>query len=88
MEEILKELHQAKQKWPRYYSDVIHAAAIIGEEAGEILKAALDYTYDNGAIEDVEKETIQTAAMCIRLLENIDKLKAYPKHIKEYNGVL
>ena len=75
------ELMKAKKKWPEYYDDVIHATALVNEEAGEAVQAALDLTYDNGSIDHVREELIQTAAMCFRALENIDNLKVYPHKI-------
>ena len=78
---IQYELMTAKKKWPEYYDDVIHATALVNEEAGEAIQAALDLTYDNGSIEKVKAELIQTAAMCFRALENIDNLKVYPHKI-------
>jgi len=69
------ELLKAKLKWPEYYKDVIHAVALVNEEAGEAIQAALDMTYDNGNIENVKTELIQTAAMCFRALSNIDNLR-------------
>ena len=75
------ELCKARLKWPEYYDDVIHATALVNEEAGEAIQAALDLTYDNGSIEKVKAELIQTAAMCFRALENIDNLKVYPHKI-------
>ncbi len=77
---IEKELVSATKKWPNYYSDVIHATALINEESGESIQAALDLTYDNGSIDDLKSEVIQTAAMCFRLLNNIDNLKT-PKQL-------
>ena len=35
------------------------------------IRAALNMQYENGNIEDVEKELIQTAAMCLRCLVNL-----------------
>ena len=52
--------------WP--INPVIQAG-IVGEESGELMKAALNLIYANGRYEDFRKEAIQTAAMCIRLLE-------------------
>ncbi len=75
---VKKELESAKTKWPYYYADIIHASALINEEAGETIQAALDCTYDNGSLEDVKKEAIQTAAMCFRLLENFEDLCVSP----------
>jgi len=77
---ILEELWRAKQKWPGY-KDVIHATALVNEEAGEAIQAALDLTYDDGSIEKVKIELIQTAAMCFRALENIEVLETQPNPI-------
>jgi len=77
---VKAELLNAKLKWPVFYQDIIHAVSVMNEEAGESIQAALDYTYDNGSIENVKKELIQTAAMCFRCLENIDDLETF-KHI-------
>jgi len=41
------------------------------EEAGEVTRAVLHLAYEGGSIEDVRKELIQTAAMCMRMLENL-----------------
>ena len=85
-EEILKlideELIRAESKWPDYYSDIIHASGLINEEAGETMAASLDYTYDNGSIDEVVSKTIQTAAMCFRLLQNLRKLKAVQSFVE------
>ncbi len=74
------ELKKAKEKWPVFYSDIIHAVSVMNEEAGESIQAALDYTYDGGSIENVRKELTQTAAMCFRCLENIEKMQTN-KHL-------
>ena len=80
---VCEELIRARNKWPMYVNDIIHSAAIINEEAGETIQAALDFTYDNGSKENVIKEAVQTAAMCFRLISNIDNLKAI-KQTKRY----
>jgi len=67
---IDSELEKAREKLPFWPEDVIHGAAILGEEAGEVIKAALQYRYEGGKREEIFKEAIQTAAMAIRLLEN------------------
>ena len=41
------------------------------EEAGEVTKAVLHYHYEGGSFEHIEEELIQTAAMCMRMLENL-----------------
>jgi len=65
------ELNKAKQKHPDYPDDMFRQVAIINEESGEATKAVLHYHYENGSIENIKKELIQTAAMCMRMLEKL-----------------
>lgn len=75
--QILKELNRAKKKWPGWPDDTIHAAAVLSEESGEVVKACLDYTYSSGLLDDIMKESIQVGAMAIRLITG--------KYTKYYN---
>ncbi len=70
-EAIEKELKNAKEKHPEFPDDVFKQLAIMQEEAGEVTKAVLQYRYENGSLDDIRKELIQTAAMCVRMLEYI-----------------
>ena len=76
---ILEELNRAQSIHPFWPDDHIHQAAILGEEAGEVLQATLDYRYFEGDFKQIEKETIQTAAMALRLLIG---LKPHNKSLK------
>ncbi len=69
--EIEKELVRAKRKHPNYPKDIFVQLAIMQEEAGEVTRAVLHYKYENGSIDNVREELIQTAAMCVRMLENL-----------------
>ena len=70
------ELTKAKQKHPDYPDDMFRQVAIINEESGEATKAVLHYHYENGSIEDIKKELIQAAAMCMRMYEKLtDKFR-------------
>lgn len=72
IEEILIELRRAEKKFPYWPSDVIHSAAIVNEESGELIRASLRYSYENsGSVQEMKTEAIQTAAMCIRFLKNL-----------------
>ena len=72
------ELESAKSRYPWWPTDVIHAGAIVAEEAGELTQATLDHVYahlnHNGkdTVARMRKEAIQTAAMAIRFLENME----------------
>lgn len=68
---ILEELDRAERLHPRWPTDPVHAAAILAEEAGEVIQAANNLKWHGGRVEDVEKEAIQTGAMVLRLLKNL-----------------
>ncbi|OGB61446.1 MAG: hypothetical protein A2Y94_13790 [Caldithrix sp. RBG_13_44_9] len=70
---VLKELEGAQKEFPEWPRDVIHAAAIVAEESGELVKAAIDFNYHKGTLKAMEKEAIQTAAMAIRFLLNLSE---------------
>ncbi len=70
---ILDELDQAKGKHPKWPKDNIHAAAIVAEESGELIRASLIAQYENGYILNLETEAIQTGAMALRFLSNLKR---------------
>ena len=64
--------------WPGigHRGDHVWAAAILAEEAGEVLKDALNWqAHERGSLADMRGEAIQTAAMAIRLLLNLDAVE-------------
>jgi predicted transcriptional regulator len=68
---ILDELDRAETLHPSWPTDHIHQAAIVAEEAGELVRAALNHTYHGEDAEEMRKEAIQTGAMAIRFLVNL-----------------
>lgn len=63
------ELMKAIAKHPNWPEDnIIHCAAIVSEESGELIRATLQLHYESGSIDEVEKEAIQTGAMALRFL--------------------
>jgi len=75
---VMAEYLRAVSKHPFFATDVVHAAAIVTEEAGELCKAANDvYHYDDNVIDRVNLhvEAQQVAAMGIRFLLEIGNLK-------------
>lgn len=69
--EILAELERAESIFPTFPDDVVYQAAIVGEESGEALQAALNMRPDDphrGTRQQYRTELIQTAAMAIRAL--------------------
>ena len=71
--EIDSELRRAEKQHPVFPSDMFQQLAIMQEEAGEVTKAVLHFQYENGTIENVRNELVQTAAMCMRMLQNLPK---------------
>jgi hypothetical protein len=71
---IYEELGRAIAKFPTWPTDPLHALAVLGEEFGELTKAALQLTYEPGksSREEVNAEAIQTAAMAIRFVRSLD----------------
>lgn len=69
---ILKELAKAEEKHPNWPADVLHQIAIVNEESGEATRAALQLTYEGGDLAALKTELVQTAAMCIRMLKNLE----------------
>ena len=79
---IANECKRAESKhphWPTSATDkeqngMIAAAAILQEESGELISAAVQYDREGGSIGEVMKEAVQTGAMVVRLLKNIPGL--------------
>ena len=72
---IQQELRKAVVKHPNWPRDPIHQAAVVSEEAGELVQACLDSVYDPRKTEGVkvQREAIQVAASAIRFLINFDE---------------
>lgn len=68
-DEVEIEVAEARLMFPWWPKDIVHAAAIVAEEAGEVLKAANEIRWQHKSTnqEDLKKEIIQTIAMCVRL---------------------
>ena len=69
--EILAEYEKALIKHPGWPDDIVHAVAVMVEEAGESMQAALDCYYSGGDKNHLKTELAQTGAMCIRALVNL-----------------
>jgi hypothetical protein len=65
---VLDEVRRATEKFPTWPTDPLHAVAVLGEEFGELTKAALQLTYEphKTTADEVRTEAIQTAAMALR----------------------
>lgn len=65
---IVEELEEATEAWPDWPTDPVHAAAVIAEEAGELVQAALQFCYQEADREPMGLEAMQVGAMAIRFL--------------------
>ena len=75
-DEILFELLRAEKKFPNWPRDPVHGVAIMMEEAGEAIQAAIDFYYKREETpEKLRKELLQTAAMATRMIIFVDKHK-------------
>lgn len=76
-EEIDRELQRAKKLFPQFPANIFEQTCIMMEEAGEVVKAANDFAHNRGDKSELlmllKDEVIQTAAMCMRMLESIEK---------------
>lgn len=54
-----------------FYDDFVYAAAIVSEESGELLRAAIQYQYEGAQPHEMLKEAKQTGAMALRFLKNL-----------------
>jgi len=77
---IFEELRKAEKKFPGFPIDIVHCAGILVEEAGEVMKSALDYYYGRSDDqEELRKEIAQTGAMALRFLLRMLDSKHYPE---------
>jgi NTP pyrophosphatase (non-canonical NTP hydrolase) len=77
---IFAELKKAENKFPGWPDDPVHGAAILAEEAGELVKASLDFYYGRyDEIDLMEKEAAQVGAMAIRFLCGFPYIRALKK---------
>lgn len=65
---IVQEFNAACEKHPAWPVDHVHASAIVAEESGELIRAALNYQFEGARFYDMHKEAVQTGAMALRFL--------------------
>lgn len=72
--EVKSEIERAMRKYPLWPHDPVHAAAVVAEESGELVKEVLEtcYSHKSGSARNAREEAIQTAAMAIRFIIAFD----------------
>lgn len=78
---IATELGSAEIKHPVWPEDQIHGAAIVGEEAGELLQAALKFRYEKGRYYQMHREAVQVGATALRFLTNTPELQFFDEDV-------
>jgi NTP pyrophosphatase (non-canonical NTP hydrolase) len=76
---IITELDRAEAKHPDWPEDLVHAAAIVCEEAGEVLREANSLREGHGRIQELKMELIQTAVTAIRMVKNLKNAEVQRK---------
>ena len=71
--QIFPEVERAEKLHPDWPTNPIHQAAIVTEEAGELLQASLNHNEHKGSKKAMITEAIHTAATVIRFLKNINE---------------
>ncbi len=76
---ILIESEKAETKHPEWPIDPVYAAAIIGEEYGEVMKEAVKLVGNEPDADEnkLKQELVQTAAMCLRAIWNLINKRLY-----------
>lgn len=82
MAAVLHELRHAMHnhpddKWPWKSFDFVHQTAVMMEEAGEAVRAANNLHSEGGDQMALYGELAQTAAMCLRIMEQIKEFSIH-----------
>lgn len=67
MSRFLQQVQQEVERARKLYPTSSHLTLALVKEAGEVVKAALNLHQGKGTKQELEKEIIQCAAMCMRL---------------------
>ncbi len=65
---IAAEIQRSEAIHGPFPMSVIHCAAIVAGESGELAQAAIYHVYSKPCPERIIKQAVQTAAMCYRFL--------------------
>lgn len=68
---VFEELKRAQRQHPQWPTDNVKRAAIVLEEAGEVIREANRIDEGKSSLAALKMELIQTAAMCYRMLNAI-----------------
>lgn len=84
---VLSEMNRAQRKHPHWPTDNVKRAAIVLEEAGEVIREANQLDEGKGSLTDLRNELIQCAGTCLRMLDVLNEDEAELKvRFGEYMG--
>ena len=66
--QVLQEMRSAQSKHPEWPEDNVKRAAIVLEEAGEVIREANLLDEGHGSVDGLKSELVQTAGTCLRHL--------------------
>ena len=69
---MLKGVQEAEAKHPEWPDDIIHCAAIVAEESGELVQACLEHVYEGKEAVLIQNEAVHTLVTAFRLLKNFN----------------
>ena len=81
---VIEEVTRAEKKHPVWTKDNVKRAAIVLEEAGEVIREANRLDEGVGCLKELRIEIIQTAATCFRMLNEMTKDEQEVPDIIEY----
>jgi len=72
---ITCEVIRAEDKWPQWPENTFNQICIVAEESGEAVRAVNEYHNDmtESNFKAIQTELIQTAAMCVRMIKNLER---------------
>jgi hypothetical protein len=70
---VLEEMHRAQTKHPTWPTDNVKRAAIVCEEAGEVIREANLLDEGKGSLNTLKRGLIQCAGTCLRMLDALSK---------------
>lgn len=77
MENILNEIKAERQrqdaKWGEQNHHPFAWLAILGEEVGEVNKAALEHNFSGKSLDEYREELIQVASVSVAMIECLDR---------------
>lgn len=74
-------VNHSDKEWPWNSFDFVHQTAVMAEEAGEAIRAANNMREGKGDQMALYNELAQTAAMCLRIMDQIKEYSVYGDNI-------